>query len=243
MLRERRKEKIVAIIPARQGSKRVKNKNMRHLDGEPLICHTIKIALSAVKRGIIERVIVSTDSAKIGDLSLEYGAEVPFLRPKYLAKGKTPDWPVFQHLIKYLGNKEKYQFNILLNLRPTSPFRSLKDIQEACSLMKRKWKNIDAVRSVTRVKGVHHPFWMFKRTKNGKGKSFIKRINISKYYQSQLLPDCFRLNGSIEIMKVSNIIKGNLYGKRIFLFELPEERSLDIDTQFDLKIAEGLIKA
>ena len=111
---------VLGIIPARGNSKRVPKKNIKNLDGKPLICHTIDAAISAK---IIDRLIVSTDNEEIAKISNDYGAEVPFLRPADIAEDHTPDQPVFEHVLNKLYEDNNYKPDVVLNLRPTSPFK------------------------------------------------------------------------------------------------------------------------
>ena len=111
---------IVAIIPARGGSKSIPDKNIKDLAGKPLIAHSIERALECKS---IDRTIVSTDSKKIAEIAKKYGAEAPFIRPEELASDTTPMLPVLQHAVHHLEENEKYPIDIVILLDPTSPFR------------------------------------------------------------------------------------------------------------------------
>src|SRR3989344_749868 len=113
--------RILALIPARGGSKGVPGKNIRLLAGAPLIAHSIR---AAQESNYIDRVIVSTDDEKIAEVARIYGAEVPFLRPKEFAQDLTPDYPVFEHCLQWLAANENYRPDIVVHLRPTGPLRA-----------------------------------------------------------------------------------------------------------------------
>jgi len=230
--------KYVGLIPARGGSKGLPGKNARLLCGQPLIAYTIKAALASK---LLDRVIVSTDSLQIAKIALQYGAEVPFLRPKIIAADDTPDRPVITHLIDWLQENEKYNFDYLIYLRPTTPLKTSTIIDNALKKISAN-QTYSGLRSITKAEGVKHPYWMYK-IDNKQLKPFIDHIDISKYYQRQLLPECYRINGVLDIVKVSSVISDekNLYGKNITFYELDEEYSVDIDTQFDLLLCEFLL--
>lgn len=228
------KHKILALIPARGGSKGILKKNIRLLAGKPLIAFSIEKAL---KSKYIDKVIVSTDDEQIASIAKEYGAEV-LIRPKELATDDTPDLPVFQHALKELKEKEEYNPTFILNIRPTCPLRKVEDIDNAIEKMFRI--NCDSVRTITEVKD--HPYWTSK-LKGDKMTPFLGDVDIKKYYRRQLLPDAYITNGAVDVMKSEIIMEKNtLYGEDIRGIITPPERSIDIDTEFDLKIAEFLLK-
>ena len=153
----KRKNTVIAIIPARGGSKTIKYKNLALLNGKPLVYYSIK---SAIKSKLVDRVIVSTDNKRIKSVALKYGAEVPFLRPKNLSGDKVLDYPVINHVLKKLKlNTIKNKDTIIIYLRPTQPLRSSKDIDKAINYMIKK-NNVDCVRSIR--KAIYPPFWMKK---------------------------------------------------------------------------------
>ena len=228
---------VLAVIPARGGSKGIPYKNIVNLDGKPLIAHTIEVAK---KSKYIDRVIVSTDDEKIADVCKKYDVEI-MMRPKDLAKDDTPDLPVFQHVIKTLKEKEGKTPDIIINLRPTCPLRTENDIDNAVKKMIET--NCDSVRTVSKAK--QHPFWIGK-INDELWIPYIENIDRNKYFQRQLLPDAYFINGGVDVMKTSNIIENNnlyssLYGKDIRTVSMPFERSVDIDTMFDLKFAEFIL--
>ena len=223
-------KEILAIIPARGGSKGLPQKNILKLAGKPLVAHSIEVALESK---YIKRVIVSTDDGGIAKIAEKYGAEI-ITRPSEISGDDTPDLPVFQHAIRELKEKQNYSPEIVVNLRPTCPLRSINDVNDAIKKMLQH--DCDSVRSVKKV--TQHPYWMFEVIKDDLN-NFIKDIDFNRYYQRQLLPNLYIVNGAVDVMKTDIIInKNELYGKRIKCIIMPQERSIDIDTELDLKIAE-----
>ena len=151
--------KIVAIICARGGSVGVPNKNIKIISGKPLISWTIE---AASKCEIIDSIIVSTDSKKIKDISIEYGAEVPVMRPKKLAGNKIGKLPALQHMLKWLENKNIYH-DVIVDLDPTNPLRIPEDITKAVKKLI-KFKKADSVISV--FDSHHNPYWTMFEVKN-----------------------------------------------------------------------------
>ena len=230
-------KKILAITLARVGSKRIKKKNIKKLNGKPLIYYTIKAALDSKK---IDRYIVSTESKEIAKISKFYGAEIPFIRPGILAKDSTSDFLPLKHALDQMSDKYNYQPDIIVNLRATSPFRTGRLIDKAINRF--LLSKADLLRTVSRVEGVHHPYWMYKINKNGYANQFNKEININDYYQSQRLPDVYRLNGLVDIYKRESIYKNKILDGKIITLVTDDDISHDIDTISDFKFAESLIK-
>jgi CMP-N-acetylneuraminic acid synthetase len=225
---------VLAIIPARGGSRGIPYKNIVNLAGKPLIVHTIEVAK---KSKCIDRIIVSTDAEKIADICKKFDVEIQ-MRPAELARDDTPDLPVFQYVLKTLKEKEGKTPDIVINLRPTCPLRTEDDIDKA--VKKLIETDCDSVRTVSKVK--HHPFWIGK-IEEELWIPYIKNIDRNKYYQRQLLPDAYFINGGVDVMKANNIIENDtLYGKNICAVSIPFERSIDIDTTLDLKFAEVILK-
>ncbi len=230
-------KKILGVIPARGGSKRVREKNIRPLAAKPLIGYTIDAALETPS---IDRLIVSTDDKKIAEVARSYKAEVPFIRPAALAEDTTPDQPVFVHALNWLKEHEGYQPDILVNLRATTPFKTAKIIEEVIKKIIDSEANV--VRTMTKVTGVHHPYWMYTLSKDGKATLFDDSIDLSQFYQSQLLPPVFRINGVVDAYRVQLILKGDiLRDKNIIGLVIDEKYSIDIDTERDIKFSESLI--
>lgn len=224
---------VVGIIPARGGSKGVPRKNIRLLAGKPLIAYTIEAALAAKS---LDRVIVSTDDEEIDRIAKEYGAEVPFPRPKQLAEGTTPDLPVFQHALKYLEENENYKPDIIVHLRPTTPFKTGKLIDEAVD--KLISTGADGIRTVCLVD--YHPYWM-KRLEDDRILPFMELDR--EYPRRQDLPPVYKANGVVDVTRRKFIMdEGRMLGdnvRAIFMELIP---SLDIDTELDFLVAEKILE-
>ena len=233
-----KKVKLIALIPARSGSQRIKNKNIYNLNNKPLIAYSIK---SAIKTKIFDRVIVSTDSVKYAKIAKKYGADVPFLRPKKFSKSTSPDYEWLKFTIDKL-DKEKYNFTHFFILRPTNPFRSHKTILRAWREL-RKNKKAESLRAVQISKS--HPGKMWKL----QGK-FIKPIlnltilNQPSYNnQFKSLPNVYIQNASLEISKKEVIKKyKTICGKKIIPFFTNEIEGFDINYISDLNQAKKIIK-
>jgi len=221
----------IAIIPARGGSKGIPKKNLRKLQGKPLIAHTIEQAFSCK---YLDEVIVSTDDPEISDISKEYGAEIPFLRPKKLAEDDSSTIDVVMHSIDFLETNEYYPKTLVL-LQPTSPLRTVEDIENALKLYIKH--DVDSVVSVSEFD--HSPYWSMKiendYLKPNFGEKFLKM-------RRQDLPQLYMPNGSIYISSPEDLRKFNgFFGDKIIPYIMPKERSVDIDTMLDFKLAELLL--
>lgn len=219
----------IAVIPARSGSKRLKNKNLKTLHNKPLIEWSIVAALEA---NIFSRIIVSTDSEHIASVALAAGAEVPCLRPKALAADDSASVDVGLELLESLAPE---QYETLTWLQPTSPLRNANDIIAAHKTYRNKLAR--CVVSVCECE--HSPLWMGRLGKDNNMQDFIDtKINIKR---SQDLPDYVRLNGAIYIVDVNQFVQQKsffLSGGKSFAYKMPQQRSIDIDTQWDFDLAE-----
>lgn len=224
---------VLGIIPARGGSKVVPNKNIRILAGKPLIAWTIEAGLKAKT---LDRIIVSTDDKKIAKISREYGAEVPFIRPKILASDSTPTLLALQHAVRYLEKKEDYSPDIIVTLQPTSPLRDETDIDKAV----RRLMETGADSVVSLCETEYSPYWM-KKLKKDKVYPFVKTKK--EYNRRQDLPKVYRVNGAVYVTRRDVLMKdGKVLGKDARALIMPKEKSVDIDTMLDFKLAELLIK-
>lgn len=229
--------KVIAIIPARGGSKGLPRKNIRLLRNKPLIAHSIE---TAKKSKLIERVFVTTDDQEIADVALKYGAEVPFIRPKELAQDDTPPAPVLKHALQFLKEKENMKPEIIVWLEPPSPFRTADEIDEAVTLLQSDHE-ADSLRSV--VEPFQNPFksWKLdgkymKPLIEQKGKSFFNGPR-------QEVPKTYCQNGVIFLIKYDTIMKkGNFFGDNILPYIMEDDRFVDIDHEEDLELAEWYFK-
>lgn len=225
--------KLLAVIPAREGSKGIRNKNIVLLCGKPLIYYTIKCALDSK---VFEKVIVSTDSEKIAEISKKYGAEVPFLRPKELATDQAKGIDVLIHAMEWIERNFK-KFDAVMYLQPTSPLRTVEDIKLSLEIFQRK--NANSVVSVTEVD--HHPYWSNTIPPDGKMDNFIRPEYRNRNRQE--LPKFYRLNGAIFLAKWDYIKKTkDWFAENSYAYIMPRERSIDIDSEVDLVLAEYFLK-
>ena len=223
----------ICLIAARGGSKGVPNKNIRLLGRKPLIAYAIETALAS---HTFEHVIVSTEDRKIAKIAKEFGAEVPFQRPNYLATDSASMSDVIVHAILKLRTLD-YSFNTLVNIDCTVPFINSKDIQGALSLFNKT--SCDLVCSVYRQH--HNPYFnMMEKNKQGFLR-FSKRLSKNPDNR-QSAPVVFQLNG-LFVLNVNKFMElQNFYMPKTLPYEIPPERGLMIDTEFEFKIAEFIVK-
>jgi CMP-N-acetylneuraminic acid synthetase len=228
---------VLGLIPARGGSKGVPGKNIKPLGGKPLICWTIDAALGA---GRLDRIIVSTDCEKIAAVAKAAGAEVPFLRPRHMAADTTTDGPVMTHAMNWLAENENRPVSMLAYLRPTTPFKSPRIIDHCISVLDAN-AAFTGVRTITRVEGVHHPYWMHRVTGGTLG-PFIDGLDERRCFGRQSLPPCYRVNGVVDVLRPNVVAEDPmLYGPCIGTVELEESVSVDIDTHLDFAFCEFLV--
>jgi len=222
--------KILGIIPARGGSKGVKLKNIRQLNGKPLIYYTIKAAQDSKR---MQRFVVSTDSPQIAAISRQYGAEVPFLRPDNLATDEAKPIPVLQHALNEIETIDGVTYDGVLMLQPTTPFRMASDIDQAIELMEKT--DCDSVISVVEV-GAHHPARM-KFIEDGR---LIDPPFCEDYENQprQELPQMFIRNGAIYLTKREIILHNSIKGKDCRALIMDYKYSVNIDSEFDFDLAE-----
>jgi len=222
---------MLAIIPAREGSKGVVGKNIKPLGGIPLIAHTIKAAIKSKK---IDRVIVSTDSQAIADISKEYGAEVPFLRPKSISQDDSLILDNYKYMLERLKIEKGEIIKSFVALQPTSPFRNSFDIDAAVKLFCEN--KTDSVISFTQE--LHPPEWNRIVNNDNTFSNFITE----EIYNRQVYNSLYRFNGAVYVYK-SNLIENSImYNETSLAYVIPEERALDIDTENDFMYAEFLIE-
>ena len=228
--------KILALIPARGGSKGIKRKNLIPFKGKPLVLHSI---MHALESQWVTRTIVSTDDPEIAQVCRENGAEVPFIRPSKLAEDHVLDWPVFKHALDFLEEKESYFPDLVVHLRPTAPHRRPQWIDEAVDLLLAN-PDADSVRSVSAPD--KHPYRMFRIGEDGFLDAIMKHEHPEPYLlRRQDLPDIYYYNCVIDVTRPQTILKkGSMTGDRIFPYVMNPDEVIDIDSPRDLKIAECL---
>lgn len=231
-------ENILAVITARGGSKGVPRKNIRLVCGKPLIAYSIETALQVRDR--LYRIIVSTDDTEIADISRHYGAEVPFMRPPELAADKTPTLPVLQHAVRFVEEQDKVRLDWVLLLQSTSPLRTKDDILAALELA--HLGGCDSVISV--VQTPTHPLFM-KRIENGKLVSFSDMLVEKEGTRRQdAQPPAYIRNGAIYLTRRDVLMERNsIWGRFIRPYVMPPERSVNVDSELDLKLAEIMLQS
>jgi N-acylneuraminate cytidylyltransferase len=229
---------ILGIIPARGGSKSVPRKNIKLLNGMPLLIHAIE---TAKKSSLITRFIVTTDDDEIARIAREGGGEVPFMRPRELAQDDTTDLPVFQHSLEWLEREEGYIPDIIVNLRPTSPLRKPEHIDEAIQLLQDS--KADSVKSVSPVREPPQKMW---RLVNGRITPLLPdKMGIRGDFQSprQSLEPIYWQNGIVDVVWRKIILeKNSMSGNNIQGFILDSIFAVDLDTEEDFLIAEVIFK-
>lgn len=221
---------VIAIVPAREGSKGLPGKNIKLLAGKPMIAYTIEAALQSKN---INRVIISTDSEEIADIAIKHGAEVPFLRPVELATDTAHAIDAYLYTIEQLEKEEKVNIEHIVVLLPTSPLRTSEDIDSAITMFYNK--NADSVISYTQEK--HPVHWHKYIREDGKFDNiFEQTLQNRQDYRPTYYP-----NGSIYIFNVSILKQRTYYTSNSFGYIMPNIRSIDIDTELDFIIAETMI--
>ena len=228
----REKARVLAVIPARSGSKTVPRKNLFPLGGKPLIAWTIEEALKA--RGL-DLVAVSTDGEEIARVAREWGIEEIVMRPSHLATDSAQVPPVIRHALQVLEERRGCRFDVVVTLQPTSPFRDHGDIEEALKLFLSS--KADSLVSVCEVE--HHPYKMV-TIEDGLTKPLI--VGGMEHTSRQELPKVYRHNGAIYITRRSLLLEGKFLGEKVLPFIMSQEKSMDVDTLLDFKVAECIIK-
>jgi len=228
---------VLALIPARGGSKGIKRKNLVLFKGLPLVVHSIQHAKVCQR---VTRTIVSTDDDEIRRVSLKAGAEAPFVRPRELAEDHVLDLPVFQHALSFLAEKENYRPEVVVHLRPTTPHRNPSWIDEAIQLLL-EHPNADSVRSVS--KPSQHPYRMFRIGTDGYLDPVMKHEHPLPYLlRRQELPDMYYYNCVIDVTWPKTIFeKRSMTGDRIFPYIMHPDDVIDIDSPMDLLVAESIL--
>lgn len=221
------KPKILAIIPARGGSKGVPRKNIRELAGKPLIAWTIE---EAKKSKYIDRLILSSEDDEIIEVAKQYGCEVPFKRPIELAQDDTPGIDPVLHAITQCPG---YDYVVLL--QPTSPLRTVEDIDGCIE----KVFSYKAPFCVSVTEPAKSPYWMY-TLDNDKMKPLLPQDTLIA--RRQELPKSYALNGAVYVAEINKLLKGKSFiTKETVAFIMSQESSFDIDTLIDFKICESLI--
>ena len=227
---------VLAIVPARGGSKGLPGKNLRLLAGHPLIAYSIAAGLQA---RLVDRVICSTDSEEIAAAARRYGAEVPFMRPAKLARDDSPDIDAFQHVLTELRTRENYRPGIIVQLRPTSPVRQPGQVDTGIETLLNN-PGTDSVRAVAPSPATPYKMWRIESeiltpilTIDGVPEPF----NMPR----QALPEVWWQTGTLDVMRASVIESGSMTGSEIRPFIIDPEHAVDIDNIESFARAERVI--
>ncbi|KKQ91021.1 MAG: CMP-N-acetylneuraminic acid synthetase [Candidatus Azambacteria bacterium GW2011_GWA2_39_10] len=220
--------KIIAIIPARGGSLRIRDKNIKNFAGKPLIAWTI---LEAKKSELINKIIVATDSPEISMIAKKYGAETPFLLPDSLTQPSSSIEPVIKYAYEWLIKNQNFKADAVVLLMPPNPLRKSVFIDEAIKIFKKK--KPDSVVAVSETPANHTPFWTLIKQKSGKvtlfnGQNIKKIIRISQNFPQK----CYGRNDLVYVLKPRNLFEknSNLYGDKVELYVTNPLYEADINT-------------
>ena len=220
--------KTFALIPARGGSKGIPRKNIKLIAGKPLISWTIEAAL---RSSLLSAIVVSTDDYEIAEVARLAGAQVPFIRPKELAQDHTPGLDPVLHAFDKLP-----QYDSVLLLQPTSPLRTTDDIDGLLNLV----RNTKKQSAVSICEAETHPYWTYRINAD---QTLAKFMDVATVARRQDLPSIFSLNGAMYFAGANWLRESrSLVSSETLAYVMPKERSVDLDTPLDWKIAELLLK-
>lgn len=231
------KPSVVAIVPARGGSKSIPRKNIRRLGGIPLVAYSIEAGLGSHH---VDRVVVSTDDAEIAAVATQFGAEVPFLRPPELSADTTPDLPVFDHALRWLETHDGFIPDVVVQLRPTSPLRPPSCVDAAIELLLAD-PLADSVRGVTVA--AQNPFKMWRLQPDGTIAPLLATDQPEPYNAPrQTLPVCYWQTGHIDVVRTTTIrYKRSMTGTRVRALVVDNAYACDIDTEADWQRADWIL--
>lgn len=230
--------KVLALIPARGGSKGIPRKNIRNFCGYPLIAYSITAGLQAET---VTRVIVSTDDEEIAAVAREWGAETPFLRPTEFAQDKTTDLPVFVHALEWLEQNEGFRPDVVVQLRPTSPIRPVGLVDDAVRILLQH-PDADSVRGIVPAGQNPHKMWRLPGGIDSPMKNLLDVEGIEEPYNAprQILPDVYWQTGHIDAIRPAAILNGSMSGRNIYPLLIDPNFTVDLDNLRDWARAEWL---
>ena len=224
-----------AFIFARGGSKGIKDKNIKNFCGKPLIAWSIEMIKSL---NLVEKLIVSTDSKKIANIAKFYGAEVPFIRPKYLSKDSSPEWLAWRHALNFLKKKEGALPGAMLNIPTTAPLRKTIDIKKCLSIYYKT--KPDAV--ITISESHRNPWFNMVKIDKSDNCQLVNKNKI-KFYNRQEAIKVYDMTTVAYVLNPEFVLKkDSLFSGKVKSIQIPKIRSIDIDTQFDFDFAQYLFK-
>jgi len=231
---------VLCLIIARGGSQRVPNKNIRLLAGRPLLGYSIAAAKNS---RYVNRIIVSTDSDAIADVAKKEGAEIPFKRPAEISQGHSTELQAMEHALGWLRDHEKYEPDLVVLLRPTSPFRTTATIDKAIEIL-RDDPDAHSVRTVRLCSEHPHKMWVM----DADGRRIRSLIPVEQKLPQahtlsyQLLPTVYVQNASMDVFRPSNVWQlRSTTGTEIIPLIMDELESVDINTEIDFLLAEILM--
>ncbi len=227
--------KVLGIIPARAGSKRIIGKNMKLLCEKPLTQYVME---SATASKMLDSIIVSSDDSDVLELATQFADVVPLRRPDELATDTSPAIDYVIHALEWMEKNKGQTFDIVAIIQPTSPLTTSEDIDATIQLLINDTRADSSV-SVMRLNQITHPFKL-KTIQDQWLKPFLKEEKI--ILQAGELPDVYTRNGSVYVARMSNIEKGIIAGEKCLAHVMPEERSIDINEPIDLEFAEFLLQ-
>jgi len=229
------KKKILALVPARAGSKGLKNKNYKLLNGIPLFAHSLK---TLKKSKYIDRIVLSTDSEKIIKMSKKYGNFIYYKRPKKISSDKSSTLQVLKHALKFFSNKDDY-YDYIICLEPTSPFTTSDDVDKVIEEVAKN-KAYDSAVSISYLEK-YHPNFIFKINKK---KTISAYQEGEKYnYRRQNISKLYFLDGSLYFSQVKSLYKNRGFiGKKTYGYIMPKWKSLEIDDHIDFELAKNTFK-
>jgi N-acylneuraminate cytidylyltransferase len=233
------KPEVLAIIPARGGSKGIPRKNICNFSGYPLIAWSIA---AAKQSEMVTRVIVSTDDSEIAEVARAWGAETPFLRPAEFAQDRTTDLPVFEHALSWLAANENYHPDVVVQLRPTSPIRPKTCVNDAVRILLQH-AEAESVRGVVPAGQNPHKMWRLEAGEHGPMKNLLEVDGIDEPYNAprQVLPNIFWQTGHIDAIRPAVILGGSMSGKTIYPLLIDPKFTVDLDNLNDWMRAEWLV--
>lgn len=224
-------DRILALIPARGGSKGIKGKNIYELHGKPLIAYSIEAAMQC---RYIDKTVVTTDSPTIAEVAKKYGAEVPFMRPDEFAKDTSPTIEAVMHAIREL-KRQGEEFDVCVLLQPTSPLRLAEDIDNSVQTFY-KWGGVSLL-SVSEVRD--HPILIRSISEDG---TLKRLLDVSSTCRRQDMPKYYRVNGAIYINRIDELRDDTILNENKIPYILPYERAVDIDEPDDISKAERYLE-
>jgi N-acylneuraminate cytidylyltransferase len=229
---------VLALVPARGGSKSVPRKNLRTVDGKPIVVHAIEHGLAARS---INRVILTTDDAEIAEVGAKAGAEAPFLRPAEYAQDLSTDYEFVRHALSWLRDNEQYSPDLVVQLRPTVPIRDVGLIDRAVALLAGR-PDADSLRAI--VPACFSPYKMWRLAENGFLTAVVELPCMDESFNQarQRLPSAFQHDGFLDITRPATIFdQGSITGRYILPFVL-DRQSIDIDYEHELVEADKAMR-